>query len=621
MNDKLSRQNVLIVDDAPQNIRVLELALRGDYEVTAATSGKDAIKLIASAESDNMLPDLILLDVMMPEMDGYEVCEILKQDSRTRNIPIIFITARNEEEEENKGFDLGAVDYITKPCSLSIVRARAKTHLDLKLHRDHLEYLVRARTAELKESHDELEQRVAERTDELMAANTRLKDEIKKQEISINLAKNILNLVNGDSPRYLSLSNDRLLFINALSVPCYAEGGDHFFVRCLTDEQCRHRKTVISIKDQSGHEVSCVLRSIVTDLIHNAVLNNHNTMSLAQTTAMLNDEICLSNVFDKEDFFTALDMELDHETLKLRYVSAGHPPFLLIRGKTVRDLPGLGDLGSNLPIAVKNGMPYSAGEIQIQPGDKLILYTDGLVEMPLKNRREVITLDDLRKIVTNMLCSADHEHPQEVTVSDMMRKILNHITEFSEETIDISNKNRPINTSGDDVTILGLEIEDQSHYSEKIWHPTDADDIATYIVNLYEELETEWHRRGFEFPEQRIRMILEEAVLNAWTHGNKKAPDKAVTVRWRFGNDFHIEVIDEGPGFDYDKVPDPTLDENLIKPFGRGIFFIRYFCDDICWKKGGRHLVMAFRKHPDLVEKWNEQDTRITPLWELCKKR
>ncbi len=187
---------MLIVDDVPQNIRVLELALRGDYEVTATTSGEDAIELIASAESDNMLPDLILLDVMMPEMDGYEVCEILKQNPRTRNIPIIFITAKNEEEEETKGFDLGAVDYITKPCSLSIVRARAKTHLDLKLHRDHLEYLVRARTAELKESHDELEQRVAERTDELIAANTRLKDEIKKQEISINLAKNILKLVN-----------------------------------------------------------------------------------------------------------------------------------------------------------------------------------------------------------------------------------------------------------------------------------------------------------------------------------------------------------------------------------------------------------------------------------------
>lgn len=638
MTDRLPRQNVLIVDDVPQNIKVLELALREDYEVIAATSGEDAIELVFSPDQ----PDLILLDVTMPEMDGYEVCEKLKQDPRTRNIPIIFVTARSEEAEETKGFDLGAVDYITKPCSLAIVRARVRTHLDLKLHRDHLEDMVRARTAELtesneklqeevagrkqaqselKKSHDQLEQRVAERTDELLKTNSRLKDEIKKQEISINLAKNILKLVNGNFPRYAAIGNDLILFVNAISVPCYAEGGDHFFMRCLEDESSDHKKTVISIKDQSGHEVRCVLRSIVTDLIHNAMLNHHGSLSLEEITATLNDEICRSDIFDKEDFFTELDVELDHETLMLRYVSAGHPPFLLIRGKTVTQLPGTEDPGANLPIAVSNGMVYSAGEFQLQPGDKLILYTDGLVEMPLKNKNRIIQMEELKDIVTHIVCNTDHVKASEIAVSDIMRKILRHISEQSEETIDILHKDRPLNTSGDDVTILGLEIEDQNACSEKIWYPADADDMMKCIVSLYDALEAEWHQRGFEFPEQRIRMALEEAVLNAWIHGNQKAPDKSVTVRWRFGNDFHLEVIDEGPGFDYNAVPDPTLDENLIKPFGRGIFFIRYFCDEVCWRKGGRHLVMAFRKHPDLVEKAQDQDTKITPLWALCQRK
>jgi diguanylate cyclase (GGDEF)-like protein len=86
-------------------------------------------------------PDLILLDIMMPEMDGYEVCRRLKADFRTKNIPVIFITAMNQEEDETKGLEIGAVDYITKPFSMAIVKARVRTHLELKRHRDMLENL------------------------------------------------------------------------------------------------------------------------------------------------------------------------------------------------------------------------------------------------------------------------------------------------------------------------------------------------------------------------------------------------------------------------------------------------------------------------------------------------
>ena len=131
------RLSILVVDDVPVNIKVLGESLKEEYRVRIATDGKRALDI---AGSENP-PDLILLDIMMPGMDGYETCRRLKANERTRNIPVIFITAKSLEEDETRGLEVGAVDYITKPFSLPIVHARIKTHLELKRHRDLLENL------------------------------------------------------------------------------------------------------------------------------------------------------------------------------------------------------------------------------------------------------------------------------------------------------------------------------------------------------------------------------------------------------------------------------------------------------------------------------------------------
>lgn len=120
------RPQLLIVDDTPANIEILLDALERDYEVTFSTSGLEALQLIADSET----PDLILLDVMMPEMDGYEVCRRLKQNPITCDIPIIFVTALNSSESESTGLALGADDYITKPINLEIARLRIKNVLE-----------------------------------------------------------------------------------------------------------------------------------------------------------------------------------------------------------------------------------------------------------------------------------------------------------------------------------------------------------------------------------------------------------------------------------------------------------------------------------------------------------
>ena len=133
-NDGTTRPSVLVVDDTPENITLMAGLLRDLYRVKVATSGEKALRIAA----EDPPPDLILLDIMMPHMDGYEVCRRIKADERTRGIPVIFLTAKATVEDERIGLELGAVDYITKPISPPIVLARIRTHLDLKAAADFL---------------------------------------------------------------------------------------------------------------------------------------------------------------------------------------------------------------------------------------------------------------------------------------------------------------------------------------------------------------------------------------------------------------------------------------------------------------------------------------------------
>ncbi len=148
MTDTQQKKRLLIVDDSPINIKILSFCLKENYDILSASSGKQAIDYM----SDNPLPDLILLDIVMPDIDGYEVCKRLKASRKTRNIPVIFVTSVKEEGYEAKGLEVGAVDYILKPFNSDIINARVKTHIELKQYRDHLESQVRKRTEELGET-------------------------------------------------------------------------------------------------------------------------------------------------------------------------------------------------------------------------------------------------------------------------------------------------------------------------------------------------------------------------------------------------------------------------------------------------------------------------------------
>jgi two-component system sensor histidine kinase/response regulator len=164
------RATILVVDDTEINIDVLVEALAGDYAVRVALDGESALRSVAKA-----LPGLILLDVMMPEMDGFEVCRRLKEVKATQDIPVIFLTALSEEEDEARGLELGAADYITKPFNPALVKARVRNHLELKRYRDHLEELVERQTHELAEAHNRLKALDAAKHDYLCAISHELR--------------------------------------------------------------------------------------------------------------------------------------------------------------------------------------------------------------------------------------------------------------------------------------------------------------------------------------------------------------------------------------------------------------------------------------------------------------
>ncbi len=174
---------ILVVDDTPANIQVLALVLKDKYRIKVATSGPHCLEQVRGTDK----PDLILLDIMMPGMDGFEVCEELKADPSTSKIPVIFITGRQDTHDEQKGFEVGAVDYITKPIRPVIVAARVKTHITIVQQQKELKSMA---------LHDQLtglynRHFLIEMAEQKVASALRHKDDLSILMVDIDHFKNI----------------------------------------------------------------------------------------------------------------------------------------------------------------------------------------------------------------------------------------------------------------------------------------------------------------------------------------------------------------------------------------------------------------------------------------------
>ena len=326
-----SDSTILIVDDTPINRRLLRGILkRGGHTLIEASNGLEAL---AAAESE--LPDLILLDIMMPELDGYEVCSRLKSRDDTCNIPIIILSALDRPADRVRGLELGAADYVTKPFDRAEVVARVNTQLQLQ------------------QANRELRARQAQVESELHAA--------------ADIQRSLL-----PSPQLAIPGVDVFWHFE----PCDSLGGDMINVMPLTSEE-----TALYLLDVSGHGVpsALVTVSVVQRLLPHGglVLDPSDPRGTTAPAAVLAE---LDENYPMERFHKHLTIAyalLDHETGLLRYSCAAHPYPVLLRSDGCLELLEAG--GS--VIGMGGILPFDEEEVQLERGDRLFLYTDGIVEL------------------------------------------------------------------------------------------------------------------------------------------------------------------------------------------------------------------------------------------------
>jgi sigma-B regulation protein RsbU (phosphoserine phosphatase) len=330
MTQLREKKVVLLVDDEAANIQIVNSILKDEYKIRVATNGAKAMELVSATP----VPDLILLDVVMPGMDGYEVCTRLKTSPETRDIPVVFLTGQTETADETKGFELGAVDYIHKPFSPAVVQARVHTHLTLR----------------------GIRQKLAQQLDTI-------KEEL---ETARKIQSSIL-------PHQVPVFQD--LEIAARYVPMSEVGGD-FYDFIVLDE----KRVGILVADVSGHGMPAAL---IASMLKIALAAQTNWASdPAKVLTGLNQSLC--GKFHGH-YLTAAYIYLDLEKRTMSYSGAGHPPILMYDGTTssVRELEENGLFLSWMADAA-----YSSKEVTIGPGDWIVLYSDGITEMQTRNGEE-----------------------------------------------------------------------------------------------------------------------------------------------------------------------------------------------------------------------------------------
>jgi sigma-B regulation protein RsbU (phosphoserine phosphatase) len=315
-------KTVLLVDDAPSNIQAVNSILKDTYKTRIATNGERALELAKVCPP----PDLVLLDVSMPGMDGYEVCTRLKADPQTKDIPVIFLTGQTEIEEETHGFDVGAVDYIHKPFSPAVVKARVQTHLMLRGVREELARQLLVIQKEL-ETAREIQQSI--------------------------LPESV--------PQILGLD------IAARYVPMSSVAGDFYDFIVLDDKHIG-----ILVADVSGHGMPAALIASMLKIALSMQVDHAD--SPAELLHGMNQALC--GKFQQQ-FVTAAYAFFDMGKSTVTYAGAGHPPFLLwsTSSAEVRAIEQNGLFLGRFDFAT-----YVSLEVPLAPGDWGLLYTDGIPE-------------------------------------------------------------------------------------------------------------------------------------------------------------------------------------------------------------------------------------------------
>lgn len=397
---------ILAVDDTPINLKLLTRTLeKAGYSILQAENGEKALQMAASEN-----PDLILLDVMMPGKDGFEVCEILKKDEQTKHIPVIFLTSKNEMVDKVRGLEVGAVDYITKPFDPVEVKARAKTHIRLK--NLHQELLVK--NDQLEKTYEDLQKKTERINKDIKAAGV-----VQRQLLPQNI------------------NQIRNLKFAWQFVPSSHVAGDIFNILYLDKKH-----VAIFMVDVSGHGVQSAMLAVSVHNFFRSGINNANPpdsieansplyylLEPEKVAAQLNQNFPME-AFDA--FFTCVYMVIDLETLKAKIVNGGHPYPMIIHGDNSFEYIEQADI----PLGMMGDAEFSVAEFQLRKNDRLIMYTDGIFEVPVDGGAELG-----RETLAEMLVipEPDLEQHFKNTVATVLDKSIH--SEFD-----------------DDVSLFGLQV-------------------------------------------------------------------------------------------------------------------------------------------------------------------
>lgn len=419
----------------------------------------------------------------------------------------------------------------------------------------------------------------------LKAREKALQDLVDARDVNIGLAKQLLSFVSPSPRKLMFLNENYILKCAQIARPCGVHGGDHLSLDTLhvidAQKSESSTKTIVSLKDQSGHEVNCVLRSIATDMIQRKLLSNYEDLS--SLVRGLDRQIQELELFKADQFFTGVFAELDHQSLVLRYLSCGHPSFFLVRDGLVYECPQSGAGRANFPISCIRWPDHSfvLDDITLEPGDQLLFYSDGLQDLRVAETGESMSVNECRAVLQSILSERG-----QCDIHDLLWQLVSRLAGLTteEQWQDFNLK--------DDCMILGMELKNVPEGHVGSWYISSRAECSAVIENILADISVEWQGLGYEGFD-RAQCIVGELVRNAWVHGNKEDPQKPISTSWYIGEEFVFSVEDQGDGFVVEKLPDPRHDERLVLDHGRGVFMVRMMADHVTFSKGGRRVEVA----------------------------
>lgn len=349
-------EEILIVDDKPANLKLLANLLAGQgYLVRAASSGSHALESVRVSP-----PNLILLDIKMPEMNGYEVCETLKDDNISRDIPVIFISALDDVQEKVRGFRSGGVDYITKPFQVDEVLARVETHLGIRRMQKQLQDNNRRMARELH-----------------LAALTQA------------------NFMPREMPHLDGWQ------MSATLMSAQETSGDFYDVFYLSDDLLGFLVADVVDKGVAAALFMVLAWSLVREFADQHPENPEKVFEFVNRKIL--------SLMESLMYVTIFFGVLDRQTGVLKYANAGHPPAMLCRSHGI--LENLAHTG--IPLGIFEDHTWTQGEAHFQPGDVMVLYTDGIIEA-CSSTDIMYGLDCLRRIILQHKLDSAYEIQQAI---------------------------------------------------------------------------------------------------------------------------------------------------------------------------------------------------------------